>query len=96
MRRMILFFLSVFVLQVLHAPLSAMVRAGVNVGPDDGYYYDNGYYYDDGVYWGGPGYYYGYYFDNDGDYYSWRRRNYYRNYYGRGYYGYHHRAWRRR
>jgi hypothetical protein len=90
MRKMFLFFLGVFALQAL-APLSAMVRA--QVGPDgyyDGYYYNDGYY-DDGVYWGGPGYYYGYYFDNDGDFYGYRRRNYYRYYRGRGYYGYHHR-----
>ncbi len=94
MRRVILFLSVIFALQTL-APLSAMVRAGVNVGPDGGYYYDNGYYYDDGVYWGGPGYYYGNWYDNDGDYYAWRRRHYYNWYYGRGYHGYHNRAWRR-
>ena len=69
-------------------PLCAMVRAGVEVDNDDGYYYDD----ND---WDGPGFYYGIWFGNDYDYYNWRRGGYYYRdgYYhgrGRGYYDHGH------
>lgn len=57
--------------------LSGMVRAGVDVGPDAGVYYDGGYYNT----WYGPGWYYGNYYYDYPTYYSWRRR-----YYGGPYY----------
>jgi hypothetical protein len=64
--------------------LSAMVRAGVDLGPTgvyyDGYYYDDGEYYD---YWYGPGWYWGTYYDNAPDYYAWRRRHWGGPYYWR-------------
>ncbi len=53
--------------------LSAMVRAGVDVGPGPVYY--DGYYYSDD--WYGPGYYYGVYYSDYPAYYAWRRRYYY-------------------
>jgi len=74
--------------------LSAMVRAGVDMGPGpDGYYYDGGYY-DGGPgydYWYGPGWYYGNYYDDYPAYYSWRRRYWGGPYYWR--YHHHHRYW---
>lgn len=57
---------------------------GVGVGGYDGDgYYDDGYY-DDGVVWTGPGQYYGTWFDDEGDYVTWRRNYYWRD--GRGAY----------
>lgn len=66
-----LLFLLVFL--VAGGSLSAMIRAGVNVGPEPAYYGD-GYYRDT---WYGPGYYYGVYYSDYPTYYSWRRNNYY-------------------
>ena len=43
---------------------------------DDGYYDDGG--------WDGPGFYFGIWFDNDADYYYWRRGGHY--YHGGHYY----------
>lgn len=64
--------------------LTAMVRAGVDLGPD-GYYYDD-YYYNDGTYedyWYGPGWYWGTYYYDAPTYYAWRRRHYGGPYYWR-------------
>ncbi len=72
---------------VAGSSLSAMVRAGVDVGPDAGYYYYDGY-------WYGPGWYYGVYYYDYPSYYAWRRRYYYGGpYYWR--YRYHHGHYRR-
>lgn len=66
--------------------LSAMVRAGVDLGPNA--YYSDGYYSD----WYGPGYYYGVYYSDSPAYYSWRRQYYYGGpYYYRHRYGHRHR-----
>gem|GEM_PF-3242037 len=73
--------------------LSAMVQAGVSVPADDGYY--NGYYYDGAYpyygynsYWYGPGWYWGVYFNNQNDYWGYRRGGWYHgpnHWHGRGY-----------
>jgi len=80
--------------------LSAMVRAGVDIGPEAGYY-DDGYYYNT---WYGPGWYYGNYYSDYPSYYAWQRRYYngapyywrYRHYDGGRYYGRHERRYYRR
>lgn len=79
----------IFALLVESTTLAAMVRAGVDVGPQpvDGYYY---YGYDD---WYGPGYYYGVYYNDYPAYYAWRRQYYYGGpyyYRYRHYDGHHH------
>jgi hypothetical protein len=64
----------------------AMVRAGVNIGPEPGYY-DGGVYYHNGYYsrWYGPGWYYGVYHSDYPSYHAWQRRYYYGGpYYYRG------------
>lgn len=51
--------------------VSPGVEVDVGTGYVDGYY--DGYYGDSVIYWGGPGYYGGYWFDNEGDYDNWYR-----------------------
>ncbi|MES2272729.1 MAG: hypothetical protein V4487_00855 [Chlamydiota bacterium] len=94
MRKMVLFL--GFLLSVQSLP--AMTRGGVQVQVDggDGYYYDDGYYGGDTVVWYGPGWYWGVYFNNEGDYYGWRRNHArwgrwhnHGRYYGRWRGGYH-------
>ncbi len=82
MKALPLFALAAILFQGVLSPLSAGGRIDVEVGPDDGYYYNDGYYYDDSVIWIGPGVYYGVQFDNEYQFYAWRRhhRRYYRNY----------------
>lgn len=65
-----LLFLLVFV--AAGSSLSAMVRAGVDVGPDPVYANDD-YYYG----WYGPGVYYGTYYSDYPAYYAWQRQYYY-------------------
>ena len=67
----------VLLLAMFTGSLTAMVRAGVDVGPNVGYYDDGyyGYYYDG--YWYGPGIYYGTYYNDAPAYYAWRNRYYY-------------------
>lgn len=61
--------LSVFILSA--SSLLAMIRAGVDVGPDP--VPEEDVYYDD---WYGPGWYYGNYFYDYPTYHSWRRDHY--------------------
>ena len=65
MRRLVLISASLLLLQTLQLPLYSMVRAGVEVDNND----DDDYYYDEG--WDGPGFYFGIWFGNEGDYYNW-------------------------
>lgn len=93
-------FFTIAALLFAGTALSAMVRAGVDVGPGpvyygDGYYSDGYYYYND---WYGPGIYYGVYYGDYPSYYAWRRNyGYYggpyywrRNYHHGNYHGHHH------
>jgi len=66
-------FLFLLIFVTVGSSLSAMVRAGVDLGPN-GVVVDDGYYYND---WYGPGVYYGVYYDNYPAYYSWQNQYYY-------------------
>jgi len=63
----------------------------VGVGDGDGYYYEDGYDdgYDDGYYqdWTGPGWYYGIWYGDEGDYNNFRGRHYGDHGHGRGWGG---------
>ena len=74
MKKIALFLLFCFAISSAYP----MVRAGVQVAPDDPYYGDP--YYGDPYYYGGwygPGMYYGVYFSDYPSYYAWRRQYYY-------------------